>query len=145
MVRCRDAQLSGRGLGGVVNDGVVIPVLQALLNPGVEFDRPVERPRVVGEIDPPQIMDDIAASDDKDAVAAQVLQFFTKREVEFWPLDHVEADLEYRDVRLPGTYDGGSPWSSPRISLSGWMDGSDDALCHAGSVKNLPGSLAVTV
>lgn len=53
VIRRGDAEPARLRLLRVLNDGVVIPVFEALLHPGIELDCPVEGPRVVGEIDPP--------------------------------------------------------------------------------------------
>ena len=99
MVRRRDAEPSGFRIPRVFNDSLVVSVVKALLHPGVEFNRPVKRPGIIGEVDPSQVMDDIAAADDENAFAAQVFEFFTKREMKCRTLNEVEAELDYGDIR----------------------------------------------
>ena len=63
------------------------------------FDCPVKGTSVIGEVNPSKAMDDVTASDDEDAFAAQVFQFLAGREVEFRLLDQVEIELQLRDIR----------------------------------------------
>src|SRR5215813_7516737 len=99
MLRRRDAEPANFRIARVVNNGPEISVLKAGLHPFVEFDRPVERRRVIGKVNPPEVMNDIAASDDKGSFLPQVLELRSESEVEFRPLDHIETELKHRDIR----------------------------------------------